>query len=124
MVDEKRKVAVALAERGDEDGHDVDAEVEVFTESALANGVFEVFVGGSDQTEIDFAGDAAAEPLNGAFLEDAQELALQVGIEGRDFVEKERAGVGRFNHTGLGGIGAGEGSLFVAEEFGLHQSFG
>ncbi len=124
MVDEKWEVAVALAERGDGDGNDVDAEVEIFAEAALADGVFEVFVGGSDEAEIDLAGGAAAEALHGAFLEDAQEFALQVGIESGYFVEKERAVVGRFDHTGLGGIRAGEGALFVAEEFGLHQGLG
>ncbi len=57
-------------------------------------------------------------------MQDAQEFALQVGIKGGDFVEKERAIVGRFDHAGFGGIGAGEGALFVAEEFRLHQGFG
>src|SRR5258707_5282 len=124
MVDQKRDVAVAFAQRWNEDGHDVDAEVEVFTEAAFAYRVFEVFVGGGNQAEVDFARDAAAEALHGAFLQDAQEFALEVGIKGGDFVEKERAIVGRFDHARPGGIGAGEGTLFVAEEFRLHQGFG
>jgi len=71
MVDEQGEIAGALAEWGNEDGHDVDAEVEVFAETALADGVFEVFVGGGDQAEIDFAGGPAAEALDGTLLENA-----------------------------------------------------
>ncbi len=124
MVDQKGDVAVTFAQRWNEDGHDIDAEIEVFAEPAFADGVFEIFVGRGNQAEIDFARDAAAEALHRAFLQDAQEFALEVGIKGGDFIEKERAVVSRFDHAGFSRIGAGEGALFVAEEFRLHQGFG
>src|SRR5258708_1083597 len=124
MVDQKRDVAVAVTQRWNEDGHDVDAEVEVFTEAAFAYRVFEVFVGGGDQAEIDFAGDAAAEPLHGAFLQDAEEFALEVGVKGGDFGEKERDIGGGVGDGGLGRSGGGEGALLVDGEFRLHQRFG
>ena len=124
VVNQEREVAVAFAERRNQDGDDVDAEVEIFAETALADGVFEILVGCGDQAKIDFASGAAAEALDGTLLENAQEFALEIGIERGDFVEKERPVMGGFNHAGLGGIGAGEGALFVTEKFGLHQSFG
>ena len=124
VVDKKRKISVTLAQWRDDDRHDVDAEVEVFAEAALADGILKVFVGSGNQAEIDFASDSTAEPLHGALLENAQKFALKIGIEGRDFVEKKRAIVRGFDHAGLGGIGSGERALFVAEEFGLHQGFG
>jgi len=68
MVDKKRNVAVALAESWYDDGNYVDAEVEIFAETALADGVLEVLVSGGDEAEIDFAGGAATETLDRTFL--------------------------------------------------------
>src|SRR5215472_5185517 len=116
MIHQQSNVAVAFAKRRNEDGHDVDAKVKIFAKVAFANGVFEVLVRCGDEAEIDFARGAAAEALHRTFLKDTQEFALQAGIESGDLVEKERAGVGQLDHSGLGGIRAGECALLVAEE--------
>jgi hypothetical protein len=49
---------------------------------------------------------------------------LQQRGELADFVEKEGAAVGRFKQAFLHCLGIGEGTLFMAEEFGFHQSLG
>ena len=72
MINEQGDIALAFAQRRDNDWHDVDAEIQVFAEAALADAVFEVFVGGGDQAKIDFFGGAAAEALNGPFLENTK----------------------------------------------------
>ena len=121
---EQRNVFDALAKRGDENGDDMDAIVEVFAEASLAYHLFEVFVGGADEAEIHANRFFAAEAREGALFEYAKEFALERGSEGGDFVEEERAIVGELDATFLHGDGAGECAFFVAEELGFHQAFG
>ncbi len=120
----KGDVAVAVFEGGEGDVDDVDAEVEVFAEFALANPVFEVAVGGGDKTEVDVDRGFAADAFEAAFLKDAEEFDLERGVELGDFVEEEGAGVGEFEAAFATAGGAGEGAFFVAEEFGLEEGRG
>ena len=124
VLGEERDVAGALAKGWELDGDDVDAVVEVFAEAAGAGHLFEVFVGGADEAEVDFAEGAAAEALHHVVFEDAEELGLKGEGEGCDLVEEEGAGVGEFDLAGAGFGGAGEGSAFAAEEFGLDEVLG
>lgn len=121
VLAEERDVAGALAERGEVDGDDVDAVVEVFAEAAGVDHLFEVFVGGADEAEVDFAKGATAEALDHVVFEDAQEFGLEREGEGGDFVEEEGSGVGEFDLAGASFGGAGEGSALGAEEFGLDE---
>ena len=58
----------------------------------------------------------AAEPLELAILQDAQELHLHRGGDVADFVEKQRAAFCELDAPGLALRGAGERALLVAEE--------
>src|SRR5215472_14879467 len=115
---------MALAQGRNKNRHNINAEIKVFAKAALADEVFKVLIRGSDEAEVNFAGGAAAEALHGMFLEDAQELALQAGMQRGDFIEEKRAGVSKFDHARLGGIRACEGALFITEELRFHQRFG
>ena len=95
--------------------NNVDTKIEILAEAASADPILEVIVGGANQPEIDFLGGTATEALHGAFLQDAQELALEARMERGDLVEENRAGVGCLDQSGLRGIGTGEGTLFIAE---------
>ena len=66
----------------------------------------------------------AADAPDDLVLEHAQQLGLQQRREFADFVEEERAAVGRFEQALLHLLGVGEGAFFVAEEFGFHQRLG
>ena len=122
MVHQQRNIAFALAQRRKENRDNIDAEIEILAEASLAHAVFQVIVCRRDQAKINFSGAAAAEPLHGAFLQDAQQLALQGRIERCDLVQKKRAIVRQFNEPRLGSIGPGERAFLIAEEFGLHQT--
>ena len=64
-----------------------------------------------------------AHALELALLQGAEQLHLQVGRGGVDFVEEDRAGVGRFEAAGAVVDRAGECAADVAEELAFEQAF-
>src|SRR5215472_8527213 len=54
-------------------------------------------------------------------LQDAQQLRLHHQWQFADFIQKDRAAIGRFKQPGPRPLGAGEGAAGVAEEFRLDQ---
>src|SRR6185369_6402400 len=57
-----------------------------------------------------------AEPADDLLLDHLEKLALQRRRDVTDLVEEQGAAVGRLEQAGAGGLGVGEGALFVAEE--------
>jgi hypothetical protein len=68
-----------------------------------------------------FADGIFAEALVFAFLEEAEELRLDLHGKVADFVEKQRAPFGHFETAFLGGMRAGEGAFLVAEQLRLDE---
>ena len=70
-------------------GEDAEAVVEVFAERLVADGLEQVAVGGGDDPDVDRHRRAAADALDLALLEDAEELGL--GLQGQlaDLVQEE-----------------------------------
>ena len=64
---------------------------------------------------------APADALEGALLEEAQELALDVERQIADLVEEQRAALGELDLAGDAAIGAGERAALVAEELALDE---
>jgi hypothetical protein len=83
-----------LAQRREVDREDADPVPEVLAEAAGGDHVLEVAVGGRDQAHVDAARLLAADSLECAVLEDAQEAHLRGGGQLADLVEEERAAVG------------------------------
>src|SRR6202020_319050 len=75
-------------------------------------------------TDVGFDQVASTEPRILVVLQDVQELRLKVRAHLGDFVEEDSALVGEFEFAGLGAMGAGEGALFEAEEFGFEKFAG
>ena len=76
VVGEQQDVGLPLAQRRDEDREDVQAVEQVLAERAGGNRVFEVLVGRGDQPDVDLDRLDAAEPLELALLQHAQQLDL------------------------------------------------
>ena len=93
-------VAGALAQRRDQQGDHIDAVIEVGAEIAARHRLFEVAVGGADDAHVNFQGLRAADALELAFLQHAQQLGLERGGDFADFVQKQRAAVGEFEAAG------------------------
>ncbi len=121
VLSEQRDVLLSLGEQGKLDADDIHAEEEVGAESAVVDQLLQISLAGADDSavNVDFALAANAEHL--AFLEDTQELGLQLQRDVIDVVEEESAVSGGFESADLAAIGAGEGSAFVAEKLALQQ---
>ena len=116
--DEDGDIFFALGEEGEGDGDDAESEEEIGAEFFFADELFEIFIGGGDEADIDLDGGIAADAFEGAFFaEDAEEFDLGGGVNFADFVEEKRAAVGLFEAADAAFDGPGEGAAFVAEEF-------
>ena len=102
----------------------VEAVIQVVAKSARLDRLRQASVGGGNQADVQLDRLGAAQPLEFAFLQDAQQFGLQAGREFADLVQKQRSAFGHFNFAFFLRGGAGEGALFVAEQFALQQGFG
>src|SRR5580704_10722106 len=93
----------------------------ILAKTAGAYGSVEILIGGGDDTDIDCDLAMASEAVEGRTIQHAQQLDLGLKLQFPDFVEEKRAFVGQFEQAGLGGIGAGEGAFFIAEQLALDQ---
>ncbi len=81
-------------------------------------------VGGADEAHVHRLHLAAADPLQGTGLDEAQQLALQVEIHLADLVEEQGATVRQAGRPLAIPLGAGERSLHMTEDLALHQIVG
>ena len=121
---ERRNIFTAITKGRDGDGKDVEAVVKVGAIFFVGDEMFEVGIGGGDETDINFLSACAAEAFELLFLKDAQKLGLKVERDVADFVEKEGAFMSEFKAADALRDGAGEGTLFVAEELAFEQAGG
>ena len=124
FVGDEEDIIGAVAEWGEGDDDDGEAEVEIFAKSAIGDGVLEVRIGGGDDAGVAGEFFAGADGLEAFILEEAEEFDLDLGGEFADFVEEEGAIGGGFDEAFALGGGAGEGPFFVAEEFAFEEIFG
>src|SRR5262249_16347483 len=72
---------------------------------------------------IDPDGAALADALEFALLEDAQQLDLELGTDGRDFIEENRAGVGGLEASSLVVHRPGECAFDMPEQLAFQEAF-
>ena len=119
---QRRDVLAAFAQRRQVDRHHVEAIVQVVAETAGLDLVFQELIGRRHDARIDADGAALADALELVLLQHAQQLDLQLRTHAGDFVEEDRAAVGRLEAAGLVVDGAGERALDVAEQFAFEQA--
>jgi hypothetical protein len=78
-------------------------------------------VGAGEHPDVDADRALFADGTDLAFLQDAEELGLQGGVQLADLIEEQRAQVGLAEEPGPGALRPGEGALAVAEELGLGE---
>ena len=106
-----------LAQRGQAQVHDVQAIEQVFAERAVLHRFGEIAVRGGDDADIDLDRLGAADAVDLALLDGAQQFGLQARIHLADFVEQQRAAIGFLELADAARDGAGERALLVAEQF-------
>ena len=121
VAGEQRDVFAPLAQGGQLEGDDVEAVVQVLTKGPGLDGLLQVPVRRRDDAHVNADGARAADALELALLQDAQQLRLHGRRHLADLVEEERAAVGHFELALLLRERAGEGAALVAEQLRLQQ---
>ena len=111
-----------VAQRRQQDRDDIDAVIKIGAEFAALHRRFEIPVGGENKAHVHLDRLRAADALELAFLQHAQQL----GLEGRrnlaDLVEKQRALVGQFEAALALADAPGERALLMTEQFGFQHA--
>src|SRR5208282_5871092 len=89
-LDELRDIFLALAEGRQLQRNDVEAVIQVLAETAFANQLHQIFVGGGKNANVDLDRIGAAEAHEFALLNDAEQLSLRFRADRGDFVEEDR----------------------------------
>ena len=119
--DERRNIFAAFAQRWNVNRKNVETIVEVAAKAAGADFFGKIAIGGGDEADVYLHGVGAAEALEFALLQDAQQQNLHFLGQFTDFVEKKRAAV-RLLEAAFAAFGsAAECAALVAEKFGGEQ---
>ncbi len=122
VVDEARNVLAPIAQGRQMDREDVQPVIEIFAELPLGDHRLEVAVGRRHDAHVDLEGLVAADALELALLQGAEELDLDFHRQIADLVEKEGPAIGQLEAAGPAGDRAGERALFVPEELALEDA--
>src|SRR5206468_244494 len=112
---ERRDVLAARAERRERDLDDREAVVEVLAERAFVHASRERTVRRREDAHVDRLLKVTSEAANGARLDRAQELRLDVERQLADLVEEDRAAVRLFEDASTIHLRAAERAAHVAE---------
>src|SRR5580698_1037965 len=124
VLDQNRHVGAVLAQWRHENRDYVEPVIQIFAEFALFYQFGEIGVGSHDHASVHANGFRAAEPLELALLEHAQQFGLQTERQVANFVQENRSSMGLFESPDAVAHGARECALDVSEQFGFQQSFG
>ena len=126
VVDQRRDVFAALAQRRHVNVNDAQPVEQVLAELARGDALGQVAVRRRDDADVHVmrAPIVRADRLDFAVLEEAQQQRLHAQAHLPDFVEEERAAVRELQLAELVAVGAGEAALDVAEQLGLEERLG
>ncbi|MNV48786.1 hypothetical protein D3C71_1407090 [compost metagenome] len=102
-------------------GKHIETVIEVFAKASLVHQLFEVFVGGGDDSDITAHGGIAAQSFQFSALQHAQQLALGARAEQRNFVQKDGAAMGLLEFAFARQRGTRERPALHTEQLGLKQ---
>jgi len=97
---------------------------QVLTEHAIFDALFQVLVGGCNDTHIGLHRAVPTNAVEVPVAEHPQQAGLQFKWHIANLIQKKRAAIGLLKTASSHGLGTGEGAALVAEEFTLEQVFG
>jgi len=103
---------------------DIKTVEEVRSELLLAHGLLQVFVAGRQEADVQLDGSRSTDADKFTFLKYAQQLGLERKREFSHFIEEDTAALGDLQEALFLANGAGEGTLFVAEELAFKECLG
>jgi hypothetical protein len=95
MIGEEDNVRLALPQRRNDDGENVQSVIEIFPEFSFSYELFQIPVCRGDNPDVHLYACITAEALENPFLQDAQQLCLNSRREVADFIEENGAVVGK-----------------------------
>jgi hypothetical protein len=99
----------------------MEAVVEILSEATGGHLVFQVLVGGGDDSHIRLPGSIFANSLITLILQDAQKLALHFQRNFSDLIQKQRPSLGCLEATSAISVGSREGSFYMAKELAFKE---
>ncbi|MNE21868.1 hypothetical protein D3C80_1150490 [compost metagenome] len=117
----QRQIFHPLSQCRQADREPADTVIQVFTEGAVRHHLFERLVGGRYQAEIRMHRAQAAHRAEAARLDQTQQLHLHRQRYFANFVEEQRAAMGRLSQADLALVGTGERAFFIAEQLAFEQ---
>jgi len=124
MTHQDGNVGNAVTQRRRKNRKDLEAIKEVAAEFLFRDHFGQIAIGGGDETHVDEDGARAAQALNLALLQGAQQFRLQIERQLAHLIEKERAFVRQLQAADFARNGAGKRALLVAEQLALQQAGG
>ena len=123
MLHQQGDVRLALPQRREMDGDDVDAVVEVAAHGPFIDPLEEIPVRGRDDAHIRAVDLGAADRRKTPVLDGAEQLHLPHEADFTQFIEEKRAPVGLIQIPFLVGRRTGERTLLVAEQLAFKEAF-
>src|SRR5262249_14393710 len=120
-ANQRRNIFAALAQGRDRNRKDVQSIVQVAAVLLVVDHLFQIAVGGGNQTNVHFLSARAAQPLKLLLLQNAQQFWLQLQRDVADFIQKQSAFVCQLEAADALRDCAGECTFLVAEELALDQ---
>ena len=93
---QQRNIFLTLPQRGEIDGDDIQAIVEIVAELSFLDQLLEIHVGGRDDAHVNLNLLYTTQVHELSVLEHAQDFGLRVHGHGSDFIQKQCAAVGHF----------------------------
>ena len=121
MLDQYRQIIEPLAQRRHLQREYVQPVVQILAEAARDNGRIQVAMGRGDDAHVAADGFIAADPLEAALLQHAQQFHLHLQRHVADLVQEQRAALGKLEAAEPRRQGAGEGAFFVAEQLAFQE---
>src|ERR1019366_1985840 len=116
MLREPKEVVRALPQRWHFRRNNVEPKIQVFAKAALGDALFEIAAGGGNDADLGLTGDILAHPLVFTFLQQPQQLGLDLHRQVSNLVEKKRPARGDFDFAPMVTQGAREPYFDVAEQ--------
>src|SRR6185437_5331608 len=124
IVDEQDQIVAAISQGGQRDGEHAQPVVKIATELLLFDHAFEVPIGGGDDSYVGLNALATSDSLKLLALQHSKNLGLGQRRHVSDFVEEKRSAGTLLKGADPPPVGAGEGALFVTEQFAFQEHLG
>src|SRR5262249_19542722 len=113
---QQRNVPATFAQRRQMNRKDIQAVKQIAAKLSIRDHLLQIGVGGGDQTHVNFLRARTAQAFELAFLQNAQQLGLQLQRDVADLVQKQRAFVRQLEPPDALRDRASKRAPFVAEE--------